>query len=56
VICRYLLDLSEVETAAALALPKGTVKSRTARALVKLRERLGELRSAKEVPDGGSPR
>jgi RNA polymerase sigma factor (sigma-70 family) len=37
VVCRYLLDLSEAETAAALDLPKGTVKSRTARALVKLR-------------------
>jgi RNA polymerase sigma-70 factor (ECF subfamily) len=56
VICRYLLDLTEAETAATLALPKGTVKSRTARALVKLRERLGELQSAKEVPDGRSPR
>lgn len=52
VICRYLLDLSEVETAATLDLPKGTVKSRTARALVKLRERLAALRSAKEVHDG----
>ena len=35
--CRYLLDLSEVETAGALGLPKGTVKSRTARALDRLR-------------------
>jgi RNA polymerase sigma-70 factor (ECF subfamily) len=52
VICRYLLDLSEMETAAALALPKGTVKSRTARALVKLRERLAEPQPAKEAPNG----
>jgi RNA polymerase sigma-70 factor (ECF subfamily) len=36
--CRYLLDLSEEETAAALAVPAGTVKSRTARALERLRE------------------
>jgi RNA polymerase sigma factor (sigma-70 family) len=36
--CRYLLDLSEEETAAALDLPGGTVKSRTARALDRLRE------------------
>ena len=36
--CRYLLDLSEAETAAALGLRPGTVKSRTARALERLRE------------------
>ena len=36
--CRYLLDLSERETAAALGLRRGTVKSRTARALERLRE------------------
>ena len=36
--CRYLLDLSEAETAAALHLRVGTVKSRTARALERLRE------------------
>jgi RNA polymerase sigma factor (sigma-70 family) len=40
-VCRFLLDLSEAETAVTLALPKGTVKSRTARALKKLRDRLG---------------
>ncbi|WP_433293657.1 RNA polymerase sigma factor [Actinoplanes sp. CA-030573] len=39
-VCRYLLDLSEAETAVTLGLPKGTVKSRTARALAKLREHL----------------
>ena len=37
--CRYLLDLSEAETAAALRIRRGTVKSRTARALAALRER-----------------
>ena len=41
VICRYLLDLTEAETAQTLGWPKGTVKSRTARALARLRTRLG---------------
>jgi RNA polymerase sigma-70 factor (ECF subfamily) len=36
--CRYLLDLSEEETAAVLDVPVGTVKSRSARALDRLRE------------------
>lgn len=36
--CRYLLDLSEAETAAALGVRPGTVKSRVARALDRLRE------------------
>jgi len=36
--CRYLLGLSEDETAAALDVRRGTVKSRTARALERLRE------------------
>ncbi|HET7573029.1 MAG TPA: sigma-70 family RNA polymerase sigma factor [Gaiellaceae bacterium] len=36
--CRYLLDLSEEETAAALGIRRGTVKSRSARALERLRE------------------
>ena len=35
--CRFLLDLSEEETAAALGVPPGTVKSRTARALERLK-------------------
>lgn len=37
IVCRYLLDLSEAETAQTLGWPLGTVKSRTARALVRLR-------------------
>ncbi|HEY6891538.1 MAG TPA: sigma-70 family RNA polymerase sigma factor [Solirubrobacter sp.] len=35
--CRYLLELSEAETAATLGVRKGTVKSRTSRALERLR-------------------
>lgn len=40
--CRYLLDLGEEETAEVLSLRRGTVKSRTSRALGRLREQLGE--------------
>ena len=40
---RYLLDLSEAETAEAIGIRPGTVKSRTSRALVRLREALTEL-------------
>ena len=41
VACRYLLGLSEAETAAALDVRPGTVKSRAARALDRLREAYG---------------
>ncbi|MEU7752599.1 RNA polymerase sigma factor [Micromonospora sp. NPDC049171] len=37
IVCRFFLDLSEEETVAALGWPRGTVKSRTSRALAKLR-------------------
>ena len=40
IACRYFLDLSEHETAAALGVRPGTVKSRLARALARLREQL----------------
>jgi RNA polymerase sigma-70 factor (ECF subfamily) len=40
---RYLLELSEAETAQTLGLATGTVKSRTSRALVRLRGVLAEL-------------
>ena len=40
---RYLLGLSEAETAATLRIPVGTVKSRTARALGRLEHSLSSL-------------
>jgi len=39
---RYFLDFSEAETAGALGVPRGTVKSRTSRAIARLRNRLTE--------------
>jgi RNA polymerase sigma-70 factor (ECF subfamily) len=44
VTCRYLLELSGEETSAVLAIPEGTVKSRLARALDRLRDLLEEPR------------
>jgi RNA polymerase sigma-70 factor (ECF subfamily) len=41
VVCRYLLDLSERETAQILGIPGGTVKSRLSRALAALQAALG---------------
>jgi RNA polymerase sigma-70 factor (ECF subfamily) len=40
--CRFLLELSEEETAVALGIRRGTVKSRTSRALARLREVVDE--------------
>ena len=47
VACRYLLGLTEAETAAALGCRRGTVKSRLSRALDRLEQRLGA-----EAPTG----
>jgi RNA polymerase sigma factor (sigma-70 family) len=41
IACRYFLELSEEETAAALGVRRGTVKSRLARALGRLRDEMG---------------
>ncbi len=42
IACRYLLELSEAETAGALGVKPGTVKSRTSRALSRLRGEVTE--------------
>ena len=44
--CRFLLGLSEAETAAVLDCAPGTVKSRTSRALERLRARLEPMEAA----------
>jgi RNA polymerase sigma-70 factor (ECF subfamily) len=41
--CRYFLELTEEETAAALGIARGTVKSRLSRALDRLRAQIGEV-------------
>lgn len=47
---RYLLDMSEREVATVLGLPRGTVKSRTARGLALLRTRLeGDMAEGGEL-------
>jgi len=43
---RYWFDLSEVEMAEALGCPRGTVKSRSSRALARLRAKLERARGA----------
>ncbi len=43
VTCRYLLELSEAETAETLGVPPGTVKSRLHRALASLREVMSDV-------------
>jgi RNA polymerase sigma-70 factor (ECF subfamily) len=49
--CRFLLDLSEEETAAALGCRRGTVKSRLSRALHRLRTVLAEQGTPAAAPD-----
>ena len=50
VTCRFFLDLGEEETARVLGWPRGSVKSRTSRALGRLRAQVGEL--GREVAGG----
>ena len=45
---RYFLGLSEAETAEALSIPAGTVKSRTARAIGHLREALAAIEGGRD--------
>jgi RNA polymerase sigma-70 factor (ECF subfamily) len=40
-VFRYIVGLTEAETAVSIAAPVGTVKSRSSRALGRLREALG---------------
>jgi RNA polymerase sigma-70 factor (ECF subfamily) len=54
ITCRYLLELDEAETAAVLAWPRGTVKSRLHRAMRSLAARLGE-QSTSRGDGGGVP-
>ncbi|HMG30647.1 MAG TPA: sigma-70 family RNA polymerase sigma factor [Jiangellaceae bacterium] len=51
VVCRYLLDLDEAETAAVLGWRRGTVKSRLHRALAALRSRLSDVEPAVREAD-----
>jgi RNA polymerase sigma factor (sigma-70 family) len=41
IFCRYLMELSEAETAAAMGTRRGTVKSRLSRALARLETEIG---------------
>ena len=52
VVCRYLLDLDEAETATVLGWPRGTVKSRLHRALRRLGEALADAEAGAARDDG----
>ena len=56
IVCRYLLDLSEQDTAQVLRIPEGTVKSRLSRGLRALGQELGAgataRGSAEQEPSG----
>ncbi|MEP6525880.1 MAG: sigma-70 family RNA polymerase sigma factor, partial [Nocardioidaceae bacterium] len=56
IVCRYLLDLSEQDTAQVLRIPEGTVKSRLSRGLRALEQELGAgttvRGSAEQEPSG----
>ena len=53
VVCRYLLDLDEAETASVLGVPRGTVKSRLRRALDQLARTVGVPRDTTTPTTGG---
>ncbi len=55
VVCRYLLDWSTEETARALDLPTGTVKSRLSTGLTHLRSKLETAAPAESSPDPDVP-
>jgi len=50
VVLRHLLDMSEVEVAAELGIPRGTVKSAGARGLIALRQSLTDPTDDMEAP------
>jgi RNA polymerase sigma-70 factor (ECF subfamily) len=52
IACRYLLELSEAETATTLGIRPGTVKSRLSRGLARLRRELPEGVAPSEERDG----
>ena len=56
VTCRYFLDLSEEETARVLGWPRGSVKSRTSRALARLRARLVDAPAVSRPAPGTAAR
>jgi RNA polymerase sigma factor (sigma-70 family) len=56
VTCRFFLDLSEEETARVLGWPRGSVKSRTSRALARLRARLDETPAVSRPAPGKAAR
>lgn len=50
VVLRFLLDMSEADTATALSCSVGTVKSQTSRALMRLRELVPDVDDCQPIP------